>query len=178
MTGSVWAALLVGVAAGNPARRAVALAAATPSARWRGAAVTCIVLGALAAAAGAILGALESTVPTVLVAAGIVVGATALAEVLAGPPAALAGVDAPGAWAAPIAFPHLLRPQLAMAALAAGAAHGLLVGALVAVIAPVLSVVMVGRLGPVANLTALGRLIAAAGVLGSVDLVMDGIFSV
>ncbi|MPY94072.1 MAG: hypothetical protein GEV08_13720 [Acidimicrobiia bacterium] len=182
MTGSPWVALLVALAAGNPARRALPLLPAAGPVRLLGALVTVGVLLAVGLTAGAVTGALEVGVPTVLVAAGLVVGTTALADVLAPEPAALGGLGERGAAWCPVAFPHLLRPQLALAILAAGAAHGAVVGAVLALAAPALTLLLATLLadGPPAPRAVLagGRVLAVAGVLGAVDLVLDGIFAV
>jgi hypothetical protein len=181
VTGSVLAALVLGLAAANPPRRALPLAAAAPPVRAAGAALAAVALLLVALGAGAIADALEVSVPTVLIAAGLVVGATSLAEVLMAAPPPLPDAEAAGAWACPVAFPHLLRPQLALAALAAGVAHGALVGAVVAVGGPLLAVVVAGLGGGAARpgaLGAAGRFAGALGVLAAVDAVLDGIFAV
>ena len=182
MNSSAWVALLVGLAAGNPARRALPLAGHGLRLVASGAAPVALTLVALGLAAGPVLRALEVSVPTVLVGAGLVVGATSLVDLVAGRPAALPGLDRRGAMWCPVAFPHLLRPQLAVAVLAAGAAHGALSATVAALVPLALTVALARFASPGASLglglVAVGRMLAALGVLAAVDLVIDGVFAV
>ena len=177
---SLAVAALACLAAANPARRAAALLGATrPS--WRSTAtaavVTALVLGTLAAAAGGLLDALDIDTPTARLAAGLVLVVVALAQLVGGAPAALPGTTDRYAALVPLAFPLLLRPELALVGLSAGADHGVVAVLLVAV--PLLLTAVVSAVAPADDrlLEPTGRLLAAVGVLAGVDLVVDGVIA-
>lgn len=178
MTGSAWVVLLVGLAAGNPPRRCLPLAAARWGVAAAGAAMAAALLLVPALAAGGLLDALDVSVPTLLVGVGLVVGVVSASELVRGAPAPLPDLGARGAAWCPVAFPHLLRPTLAVAVLGAGAAHGAGPGAALAVGVPLVTAALAGRRPrPGGGMLAAARFVAAVGVLGSVAVVVEGIFA-
>jgi small neutral amino acid transporter SnatA (MarC family) len=164
------------LAALNPAARAARLRHLDDRRALLGALVTVAVVAAIAGLSGPLLDAGDISGPNVRVAAGLVLTAAGLVELVRGrgPEQDLP----PGPWAAvvPVAFPVLLQPQVGLLALSAGADHGVAVTALAALGALVVFLAA-GRVGT-ALLIPLGRLLGAMGVVAGTALVVDGVLSV
>jgi hypothetical protein len=162
-------------------------------------AVVAVPLAVLVLAADPIRDALQVSAPTLRIAAGLVLVVASLLQLLRPRPAPIDDLDRRGAALVPLAFPHLLRPELALVALAAGVDHGavglLAVLAAVGPLVPALRsasgygrgvgrrVARRGRDGrrrgplPASVLAGAGLVTAAAGVLAGVDLVVRGVFA-
>jgi small neutral amino acid transporter SnatA (MarC family) len=169
------------IAAANPAARAVRLRSLERRRSLLAAVATLVVVVVLAALADPVLDGGDISAPTFRVAAGLVVTAAGLLDLVRRvvPLEPSAGGDlGRGDWAAlvPAAFPVLLEPQVGVLAISAGADSGPALAGLAAGIA-LASFLSAGRLAS-PLLVPLSRLLAAVGVAAGVALVADGILSV
>ena len=168
MTDVVWVAVLFAAAA-NPARHAGRLAAAG-SGRRDAIVAAGVAIAAVVAAAGLadpLLDALDVTLPSARIAAGVVAGVAGVRDLLG---------SEPPAWE-----PVLVRPEVVLPAVVAGADEGAVLTALVAAVAigatAVLATRTMGRTGRmVAHVSA--RMLGAALIVVGVDLVVDGVLDV
>ena len=184
------AVLLAALAAGNPPRRAASVPGTPPGRMTAAAAVAAVPLLILALGAGAVLDALAVSRPTVRVAAGLVLMAVGLFDVvrtLRPLPGAELGV------VVPLGFPLLLRPEVALVALVAGADHGAVGGAAAVLVAlagtPLLAMAWrrapeswgpgpEASSGPATDPWAgAARWLGALGVLVGAGLLLDGILA-
>lgn len=185
------AVLLAALAAGNPPRRA-ATVPATAAARLAGAAAAAALpLVLLGVGAGAVLDALAVSRPTARVAAGLVLMAVGLVEVVR---TARPLPDPDLGVLVPLGFPLLLRPEVALVVLVAGADHGV-GGGIAAVLVALAGTPLVARArrpapgeaaapplpAPVPPATdpwsGAARWLAALGVLVGAGLLLDGILA-
>ena len=182
---TVWAVLVAVVAATNPFRRRVALDVRDLRTVLAGAGVAAAALGACALVGATVRDALDVSAPNARIAAGLVLAVVGLHAVVARieRPTDAAGSpsDDRRAWLAPVAFPVLLRPDLALVALASEAGD----------IAPVVGAVVLAfgltavwwrrAAGATARPTAiergLGAVLGAALVVAAVRLLLDGVFA-
>jgi small neutral amino acid transporter SnatA (MarC family) len=172
----------------NPARVHCALPApGTRGARVAvtavGAAVTLVVVAAVAGLAHALLDALDIDEASARIAAGLVLLIAGGRDLLTGPPAAEPALPGWRAALVPVAVPLLLTPELVVLAVAAGADRGVAVtvGAALLAVGAVVGAALAPRdLSPAAarvrDVTA--RLTAVVLVVVAVDLTIDGILSV
>jgi small neutral amino acid transporter SnatA (MarC family) len=200
VAGLVRGALAGGDAPDDPERRrpgrpegaapgvAESMAGVPAAARWRrvllvAVLVTAVPLVVVVLTAGPILDALDVGPPTVRIAAGLVLTAAALVQLLRGrrrgPPIVAASEVTGGAALVPLAFPYLLRPELALVALSAGADRGWV--GLLPVAVGLGPLALVARRLPSSRgrglLAAAGSFTAALGVLVGVDFVVRGVFA-
>ena len=169
-------AVLLTIAAINPIRRRSEL----PADRRQvgiGAGITLGVLVGLGLGGEALLDALDITIPTFRVAAGLVVVVGALIDLFRPLPA---GGPVPAGWAgavAPVFFPVLFRPVAAVVAVLVGAdaAVGwLTVGAALALLDPVF---WAERDRSARRDRALGAALSVVAIVLGIDLLVDGIFA-
>jgi small neutral amino acid transporter SnatA (MarC family) len=147
-----------------------------------GAIITAACLAAVAALAAPLLRAIDVSPPTALIAAGLVVGLTAVGDFIrpkVEPWASAGGGSGPLALTAPVAVPGLLRPAAVLLVLAVAAdvrvATGLAVA--LAVTACAVAALRPPTRGPGVLDTVLWRAVAAVAILGAIDLIVDGIFA-
>lgn len=171
---NIWLVILLLVAAANPPRRraelpkGVAVVAA-------GAALTLLALVGLGAAGDTILETLDISAPTFRVAVGMVLLVRGVIDLLLSP--AEPGEELPGwrAAIAPVAFPVLFRPEIALVAISVAVDGGLGRMAFGAAIAMLLVV------GSVAGLRrfdrALSRGVSVVLIVLAVDRLIDGVFA-
>lgn len=180
---TVWAVVVAFVGATNPFRRRTALS--VPHMRT-------VVGGGVAALASyglvAIVGAnvrdtLDVSAPNARIAAGLVLVVVGLHALATAPTAPMLMDDAAHAWLNPVWFPVLLRPDLAVVALAAhdaGAVASVVVAAAVAFGATAYWWNAHGR--STASVTRVERALGAASgvalVVAAVRLLLDGVFAV
>lgn len=183
--GAAWLAVIA-LGAVNPARvrRLVGPTASRPV--LVGSVGSGVAVGAAAIGAAPLLRALDVSPPTALIAAGTLVALAAAFDAVRRPTGTVPPAG-PGAGALmPIGVPALVRPPIMVLAVAASAAGGLVAGLAVAlgVVAGGVSVLV-----PVSHLTAGDRrrlelgdvatwAFVAVALLGGVDLVTDGVFSI
>lgn len=179
--------VVIAIAAVNPLRvRRLTQPAENPArARgWRpivvGSAVAAACLVGVSVVADPLLRAIDVSPPTAVIAAGLVVGLTALVDFVR--PDTEPWHSEPGGLSplAPVAVPALLRPATVLLVLAVAAdvrvANGVTLAAAVAAcgLAALWSVV---RLGTRFDMWA-WRAVAAIAILGAVDLIVDGVFAI
>lgn len=172
-----WLTALTVIAATNPVRRGVALGAAKPAVVGAGAAAALAVLVGLAAVASSLVSdVVRVSPPTFRVAAGLVVALAALVALVRRAQRAVPGLDERGAWAAPVAFPHLLGPATVFGIAALGTDHGVALGGVTALIA-------VGLTAAVSRLKSRIRkrwsaAVDAVGLVGGLALLAAGVIAV
>lgn len=180
MNGSGWLAAVAIVTTVNPERVArVAGGLAMASRPTGGSPARVAALGAglaatffvmLGAAASPLLGAIDVSAPTAMVAVGLVLMGTGVKDLFVGPPTAEPAMEAWKAALVPVAVPAVARPQVGVLAVAAGASYGM---------APVVagSVAMVIGVGVAATIGGAGvrgRLMRWLGLVGLVVTVVTG----
>jgi small neutral amino acid transporter SnatA (MarC family) len=184
---TVWAVLVGVLGATNPFRRRAALDVAHLHVAVIGAAVAAAALAGCAVAGATLRDALDVSAPNARIAAGLVLAVTGLHAVVARveqPAPRARAADGPSAWLVPVAFPSLFRPDLALVAFASETGD-LAPVAVATAAAFALAVAWWHRGGrdsdPPAAVTAtergLGALLAAAGVVAAIRLVLDGVFA-
>jgi small neutral amino acid transporter SnatA (MarC family) len=183
---TVWAVLVAVVAATNPFRRRVALDVRSAHAVLAGAATAAAVLALCALAGAGLRDALDVSAPNARIAAGLVLAVVGLHAVVARverPDTRPAGT-ARTAWLVPVAFPVLLRPDLALVAFASEPGDvAPLIGAVVLAFALTAAWWWSWRAGadpaarPSAVERALGAVLGAALVVAAIRLVLDGVFA-
>jgi small neutral amino acid transporter SnatA (MarC family) len=171
---SIWLACLLFIAAANPPRRRAELPrnAAVVAA---GAGLTLVALLGLGAAGDTILDTLDISAPTLRVAVGIVLLVRGVIDLFTFPPDA--GEEGTGwrAAIAPVFFPVLFRPEIALVAVSVAVDGGLgqmALGASVAMLLVVGSVVWLGRFD-----RALSRGVSVVLIVLAVDRLVDGVFA-
>ena len=179
---TVWAVVIAFFGATNPFRRRTALS--VPRVRTLvGGAVGAVTSYAVLAIVGAnARDTLDVSAPNARIAAGLVLVVVGLHALATAPPAPMPMDDAARAWLNPVWFPVLMRPDLAVVALAAYDAGGV---ASVAVAATVAFAATVGwwnaRGGSTVTVTrverALGAVSSVALVVAAVRLLLDGVFA-
>lgn len=174
----VWLAAVAFLAV-NPVRARRMVDGVPARAVLAGALGASIVLGILALGSGPIVRLIDVSPPTALVAAGIAVGVSAIVDLVRRLPAPLPATVGRGA-VVPVAFPPVVTPAATLVVLSVAADIGVVPGALVGLAA---SVAVLGALVPThdppsAAETVAARLLAAAAVVGAVDLVIDGVLAV
>ena len=183
---TVWAIVVVVVCALNPPRRRLTLDVGSLASVARGAVAAFAVYVLGAATAAGLRGALDVSAPNVRVAAGLVliaVGLHAVVSRIAPTPrdAPVSDVDERTAWLVPVGFPVLLRPDIALVALASEPTDVVPVGAALAIALSGVVVWWHTRGGHTAPVTRTERAISSALgallVLGAVRIVLDGIFA-
>lgn len=176
----LWLALVT-IAVLNPLRARAAVTAVGRRDQLVGAGVALAMFVGVAVAARPLLRTIDVSPSTAMVAAGLVAaitGAVDLVRRLPGP----APVERPNA-IVPVAFPALLRPAPAAVVLGVGASAGAGAGVVVAVVVAIAAgAAMVAGgdrslRGSVAG-EGSARLVAALAIVGAVDLVAHGVFSV
>jgi len=176
---NVWVAALAVIAAVNaPRRRAAVPQPIAPAVAVTGAAVSWLAIVVAAAVSGPLLDALAVSAPNIQIAAGLVLLVRAIVDAATPPGHEPARLD--GRWQAlvPVAFPLLIRPEVALLALAAGAELG--VARAVAIAAPAYlaaAVALAVWRGERAART-VGVALSVMGVAAAVDLVIDGVLAV
>jgi small neutral amino acid transporter SnatA (MarC family) len=180
VTGTLWLMAAGVVIASNPARvhdrlpaRQVAIV---------GASLTAAAYLALAGIAGGLLEAIDVSAPTMGVAAGLVLIAGGVRDLLAGPPSAEPALPGWGAALVPVALPMLARPHVGVLALSVGASDGIgpvLAGGALLVAVVAWLAVLGDRRTVVARIVGWLAVTAAVGtmVLG-VALAVDGVMQV
>ena len=180
---TVWAVVVAFVGATNPFRRRTALS--VPHIRTvAGGAGAALASYALLAIAGAnVRDTLDVSAPNARIAGGLVLVVVGLHALVTPPTAPMLMDHAARAWLNPVWFPVLMRPDLAVVALAAQDAGGVasvVVGAAVALGATVCW--WNARRGSTATVTrverALGAMSGVALVVAAVRLLLDGVFAV
>lgn len=172
--------VLVAAALTGPVRARTTLAGTRRRDLATGLAVGGAVLVAVALVVPSVLPALDVSPSVTLVAAGIIAGLSAIADLVspAGRP-----VEGRRGWLVPVLVPALLRPGPVFVVLAASAAYGRPVGITVA--AAVVAAVAVagwwadrsgGQAGSLAQ--GAGRLVAGLALFGALDLVVAGVYAV
>jgi hypothetical protein len=176
--------VLVGIALLGPLRVARLLAGTDHRDVAAGSAAGLGVLVAAAALGPPLLGGLDVSPSTLLVAVGILAAVTAVADLVAPVPRAGAVDGSTRArWLTPVLVPALLRPAPTFLVLAAAAAYGTPVGLAVA-LGVATAVLLVGSWSSDGESSAgalrqgLARLVAAVALVGAIDLVASGVFSV
>lgn len=177
---TVWAVLVAFTGALDPFRRRGCLSVTRRRDVVLGAVLAGTAYVAIAALGTTVREALDVSAPNARLAAGLVLLAVGLHAVIT-PLPRLAVVDAPRAWLAPVAFPVLLRPDLALVALAADGAPSLasVVGA--ATLALALTVVWWDRAPAHVGARVergLSAVLGALTVLAAVRLLLDGLFAI
>jgi small neutral amino acid transporter SnatA (MarC family) len=199
----VVAAMLV-AAVNAPRRRRALSISERPMAERRliaaiGAGLLAAAVVAVALLADPLLDALDISAPNARIAAGLVVAAGGLGELVTPRPRAGA---APRGWTAavaPVWFPVLFRPEVGLAALSLGEDHGVAVALAAALVAGASVIAVAGRVGGPATgraedadraegsgrtegadraEDALGRLCSAAQVSAAVAVLLWGVFAV
>jgi hypothetical protein len=141
-----------------------------------GGVATTAALGLLAWSSGPLLDALDSSVPTARIGAGLVLLVASVVDLVRRIPVA---EPVSRGWAAalvPVAVPLLLRPTAAVLALSGGADRGVALVLVAGIVATALAAGGVAAGNPAARW--LARFAAAAGVLVGVALAVDGIYHV
>jgi small neutral amino acid transporter SnatA (MarC family) len=180
---TVWAVLLSFVGAVNPLRRRRCLVVADPRQVPLGAAAALVVYVAFALVGATVRDALDVSTPNMRIAAALVLVVVGVHAVVAPLPAPHESVDDRTAWLVPVLFPVLLRPDLALVALAADRASGVLVVIASAVVA--LAAVLAWwstaptplRASSVGWERGLGAVLGVATVVAAVRLLLDGVFA-
>lgn len=145
-----------------------------------GAGATFAALAVAALAAQRVLDAIEVSPPTAMIAAGLVVGLTAIVDFLRPQAEPLSGVSDRVAMFVPLLVPGLLRPAAVVMALAAAAHVSVGAGLAVAAVTAVCGSVILRPAGtqPTTLEGVAWRAFAALGIVGGVALMVDGIFSI
>src|SRR5690606_17241837 len=128
-------ALVALVLSCNAPRRRAALSTNDTRAVGLGAACMVAVVVALAAVAKPLLDALDVSAPNLRIGTGLVLAVVAAHDVVRRPPPSGAALPGIGAAMVPVLFPVLLRPEVALLAIAIGADHGVVFAALSGVVA-------------------------------------------
>lgn len=178
--------MVISVALVNPVRvrRLVAGAPAGPSLRTRlaiGAAGTFAVLAIAALAADPVLDAIDVSPPTATIAAGLVVGLTAIVDVLRPRVEPLVGVSERAARFVPLLVPGLLRPAAVVLSMAASAHVSVAAALAMAAVTAVSGLVVLDPASSEQQTTledTTWRALAVLAIVGGVALMADGIFSV
>lgn len=147
-----------------------------------GAAVTGVVVAALALLADPLLDLVSVSAPTARIAAGALLLVTGVLTLALAPPAPEPALPGRRAALVPVAFPTLLSPALAALTVAASADHGAPTAA-VLLLAALVTVPLVAGLAPGARardraLDGLGRFLAAGTAVAGIALLWDGAFDV
>jgi len=119
---NAWLGLAAMVAAVNAPRRRAALSVDDTTVVAIGAAVTALALVVFGAIATPLLDAMDVSRPNFRIGLGLVLAVVAVHDLVRRPPAAGAALPGRRAAIVPVFFPVLLRPEVAMVALAIGAA--------------------------------------------------------
>jgi len=183
---SEWLVAIAVIAGTNPARLAPALPRGDRDRSERvlvtafGSVIAAVVLAVLVAAGGSVAGWLEVSAPTFAVAAGLVLVLAAIGQAVRAPHAE---PSRPGRGAAlvPVAVPFVLRPEVGLLCLAAGAGSAE-VGAMIGLIGAVLGTVVgawVDADGTTLRVTAwTARLLEVAAVAAGIAITVDGVVAV
>lgn len=190
MNVSVWVAVVALVAAVNPARVAVVAGGLGAEVRWRssatwtaagGAAAASGVYLAIAVVAGPLLDAIDVSVPTIMVAVGLVLLAAGAKDLLLGPPPSEPALPGWRSMLVPVMVPAALRPHGGLLVLGVAGAYGLWPVA-VGAAATVGAVAGASAMGPdgvgsrvLRWLTAMAAVLTAA---AGATFAVDGVFSV
>src|SRR5690606_3288484 len=131
-----------------------------------------------AAVSGPLLGALSVSAPNIQIAAGLVLLVRATVDAATPPGHEPARLD--GRWNAlvPVAFPLLIRPEVALLALAAGAQLGVARAAAIAAPAYLAAAVALAVWRGARTARTVGVVLSVVGVAAAVDLVIDGVLAV
>jgi small neutral amino acid transporter SnatA (MarC family) len=179
---TVWAVLLAFVGAANPIRRRRCLSVADRRQVLMGAAAALVTYAVLALLGASVRDALDVSTPNVRVAAGLVLVIVGLHAVIAPLPAAQALTTARTGWLAPVLFPVLLRPDLALVAFAADRSSGVVTVGLSAGIALAAVVAWWWAFSRERPTNApwergLGALLGVLTVIAAIRLLLDGVFA-
>ena len=177
---TIWAVVLVFVGALNPFRRRGALSVERAHDVVVGSVVALGVYVAISLVANGARDALDVSAPNARIAAGLVLLAVGLHATLAQLVVYPLGATR-RAWLVPVLFPVLLRPDLALVALAADGAAGVAIVSIAAALALGATAAWWATRGNVASGRAERGLGAATGavlVLAAVRLLLDGVFAV
>lgn len=132
---TVWAVLLAFIGALNPFRRRRCLSVPDGRQVVAGASAALVAYALLAVVGASLRDALDVSTPNMRIAAGLVLVVVGLHAVVAPLPAPPAMVHGRAGWLAPVLFPALFRPDLALIAFAADRASGVLVVVVAAALA-------------------------------------------
>lgn len=175
---SPWLAAIAMVVAVNPLRLHGRLAPTKVTAA--GGAIAFGVYVGLGAIATGLLEAINVSGPTMRVAAGLILAAGAIRDLLIGPPAAEPALPGWKAALVPVAIPMLLRPHVGALALSIGASDGLAPLSLGTVLMVLMAIWTARQHGALSE-RVLGWLAAGAAVVAAsigVALAVDGVLSV
>jgi hypothetical protein len=177
--------MVIAVALANPVRarrlRATDDGATAPARLAVGMAVTALALAAAAAVGGPLLEAIDVSAPTAMIGAGLVVALTGMVDFFRPTGESVPAGKGVAAWLVPLVVPGLLRPALAVFALAVGAHVGIGAGVAVAIVTG-LTGLAAWRPAPEGEPSPLEKYVAQAlavlVVIGGVAAAADGIFSI
>lgn len=176
---NAWVALVAVVAAVNPLRRWSALRAPLePAVAAAGAGIAWLAALVLAAVSDTILDRLSISAPNAQIAAGLVLLVRALVDVVL--PPGVEPVAGGGRWRAafPVAFPQLVRPEVALLMLAGGVVLGIGRTAFVAAAAYAATALALSVWRWERGARVLAVATSVAGVAAAVDIVIDGVLAV
>jgi len=178
-------ALVALVLACNAPRRRTALSTDDTRTVAFGAAAMVVVVVVIAAVASPLLDALDVSAPNLRIGAGLVLAVVSAHDVVRRPPPAGAALAGTGAALVPVLFPVLLRPEVALLALAIGADHGVAFSALSGVVAMAAVVAWHAFATPRAERAPVARVERGLGVLdaglaaaAAVAIIADGVFAI
>jgi small neutral amino acid transporter SnatA (MarC family) len=171
--------LVLYVAAVNPLRLLGTVRGADPAGSTAGGLVSLAGILLLAALSEPLLDGLDISEPTARVAAGLVAASAGLWHLIGPRPQAWEAASGLRSGLVPIAFPVLLRPEVALLAVSAGADEGVLSTAVAAAVGIAIGVLALRRSAEPPRVARAGaRLLGAVLVLLGIDLVVDGVLDV
>ena len=184
---TVWAVVSAYLGAANPFRRRRCLSVAGGRQVAMGAVVALVVYSILAIIGATLRDALDVSAPNARIAAGLVLMVVGLHAIVAPLPATQPSYGGRRGWLAPVLFPALLRPDLALVAFAADGSSGVLtvvIGVAIALTATfdwwLLVAVRSRKHGGIDHGSwerSLGASLGVLTVVASVRLVLDGVFA-
>jgi small neutral amino acid transporter SnatA (MarC family) len=182
---NVWLGVAALVIAVNAPRRRAALSVDDTRVVALGGALATIALVVFGTVATPLIDALDVSAPNLRIGTALVLAAVSVHDLVWRPPSTGAALPGPQAAIVPVFFPVLLRPEVALVALAVGADHGVAVTAAAALLA---MVVVTGwhalatpraRSGPFRRIErGLGVLDAGFGAAIAMALAADGVFAI
>lgn len=178
-------ALVALVLSCNAPRRRAALSTNDSRTVALGAAGMVVAVAVLAAIASPALDALDVSAPNLRIGTGLVLAVVAAHDVVRRPPPSGAALGGRGAAVVPVLFPVLLRPEVALLALAIGADHGMAFAVLSGVVAMAVVVAWHAFATPRAERAPVARVERGLGVLdaglaaaAAVAIIADGVFAI
>jgi small neutral amino acid transporter SnatA (MarC family) len=182
---NVWLGIAALVIAVNAPRRRAALSVDDTNVVAMGGALATIALAAIAAVATPLIDALDVSAPNLRIGTGLVLAVVSVHDLVWRPPSSGAALEGRRAAIVPVFFPVILRPEVALVALALGADHGVAVTGLAALLA---MAVVTGwhalatpreQAGPFRRVErGLGLLDAGLGAAIAMAIAADGVFAI